>query len=205
MVQTVGYEFCHLGFIVGEPEANDEIVDLDSVGEAATHGSEVLGLSRLWSIENGEVHMIEVRQSITVKRSPGEVFAFWSDHSNNPLWQKGQRRCTWTSEPPIRVGSTYDQEATMMGRPIISSFECVEYEPSRLIRIKTTKSALPLDITREVEVSADGGTTLRATIRGEPQGFMKLFNPLTRWMVARNVRKDYENLKELLDGDADID
>ena len=41
----------------------------------------------------------------------------------------------WTSEPPIRVGSTYDQEAALFGRPIVSSFECVEYQPgSTMVR-----------------------------------------------------------------------
>lgn len=144
--------------------------------------------------------MIEVSQTIIVNRPPEEVFEFWSDHSNNPQWQQGQRSCIWTSEAPIGVGSTYDQEAAFLGRPIISSFECVEYEPSKRIRMKTTKSSLPLDIIREVSPSPDGGTTLVATIRGEPSGLMKLFNPLTRRMVERNTRQDYQRLQALLDG-----
>ena len=142
--------------------------------------------------------MIEVRESIIVDRPIEEVFAFWGDHANNPQWQKGQRRCTWTSEPPLGIGSTYDQEAAFLGRPIISSFECVEFEADRRIRMKTTKSNLPLDITREVSTTSDGRTRLDATIQGEPQGLMRLFNPLTRRMVASSVRKDYERLEALL-------
>ena len=142
--------------------------------------------------------MIEVRESITVDRPIAEVFAFWSDHANNPQWQKGQRSCTWTSAPPMGVGSTYDQEASFLGRPIISSFECVEFEPQQRIRMKTTKSNLPLDITREVSVASDGRTRLDATIRGEPQGLMRIFNPMTQRMVAASVRKDYARLEALL-------
>ncbi len=40
-------------------------------------------------------------------------------------------RCVWTSEPPIGVGSTYDQQARFMGREIVSSFEVVEFVPGR--------------------------------------------------------------------------
>ena len=149
--------------------------------------------------------MIEVRQSITVKRPPAEVFAFWGDHANNPQWQMGQRRCTWTSEPPIGVGSTYEQEAALMGRPIISTFECVEFEPDRRIRMKTTTSTIPLDITREVAPDGDGGTTLTATIRGGPEGIGRLFDPIMKWMVGRNVGKDYQRLKELLDEGPETD
>lgn len=144
--------------------------------------------------------MIEVRVSIDVDRPPEEVFDFWSEWSNNPRWQTGMDSCTWTSEPPMQLGSTYDQRASFLGRPIVSSFEVVEYEPGIKVRIKTTKSSLPLDITREVSPRSNGGTTLNAIIRGEPGGPMKLFNPLTQRMVKRNVTKDYDRLKAMLDG-----
>lgn len=144
--------------------------------------------------------MIEVEVTIQVDRAPDEVFAFWSDWTNNPRWQSGMERCTWTSEPPLRVGSTYDQEARFLGRPIRSSFEVVEYEPDRRIRIRTTAGTLPLDITREVLPQPDGGTTLHAIIRGEPTGVLRLLGPLTQRMVERNVRADYARLQEMLDG-----
>ena len=140
--------------------------------------------------------------TIHAKPPPHEVFKFWGDHSNNPKWQKGQRSCVWTSDPPIGIGSTYDQEAALLGRPIISSFECVEFEPDTMIRMKTTKSTMPLDITRTVSPGPNGGTTLNAIIRGEPTGLMRLLNPLTKRMVERNVNKDYQRLQELLDGNA---
>ncbi|MGI9615167.1 MAG: SRPBCC family protein [Acidimicrobiales bacterium] len=143
--------------------------------------------------------MIEVLIDIDVKAPPDEVFAFWSDHANNPSWQNGMKSCTWTSEPPIGVGSTYDQEASFLGRPITTSFEVVEFEPGTKIRITSTVSTLPLDITREVAPTAEGGTNLKATIRGEPGGLMKLMNPLSQRMVARNVNRDYARLKVLLD------
>lgn len=144
--------------------------------------------------------MIEVIVTIDVDRPPDEVFAYWADWTNNPNWQSGMERCTWTSEPPLRVGSTYDQEARFLGRPIRSSFEVVEYHPERRIRIRTTRSTIPLDITREVVPRPEGGTTLHATIRGEPRGLLRLLGPLTQRMVERNVRADYARLQALLDG-----
>lgn len=93
---------------------------------------------------------------------------------------------------------TTDRLRPFMGRPVVSSFEVVEYEPGQVVRIRTTKSTLPLDITRRVAARPDGGATLKATIRGEPQGAMKLFNGLTRRMVKRNVDADYDRLKVLL-------
>jgi hypothetical protein len=134
-----------------------------------------------------------------VRQSPSEVFDFWAEWSNNPKWQLGMQSCMWTSEPPIRVGSTYDQHATFMGRPIVSSFEVIEFQAGSKIRIKTTKSTLPLDITRQVSPGNDGGSTLNATIRGKPAGVARLLNPLMARLVRRNILRDYDRLKALLD------
>lgn len=147
--------------------------------------------------------MIEVDIVREVGRDADEVFAYWSDWTNNPTWQTGMDRCVWTSEPPLEVGSTYDQEATFLGRPIRSSFEVVEHEPGHRLRIRTTESTIPLDITREVTPLPDGGTRLHALIRGNPTGLLGLLEPLTQRMVARNVRKDYDRLVELLEAGRD--
>ena len=63
--------------------------------------------------------MIEVNVHIDIERPPAEVFDYWADWTNNPAWQKGMERCETTSEPPRRVGSTYDQHAKFLGRPIV--------------------------------------------------------------------------------------
>jgi len=152
---------------------------------------------------HGEFGVIEVKVQRDVNQPPDEVFAYWADWTNNPIWQKGMVSCTWTSEPPLGIGSTYDQAARFLGRPIISSFEVVEYEPDRRIRIKTTKSTLPLDITREVIPRDDGGTTLSAVIRGEPRGPMRLFESLAQKMVERNINADYDRLRATFDRERD--
>lgn len=143
--------------------------------------------------------MIEVVVSVEVARPADEVFAYLADWSNNPQWQDGMVACTWTSEPPLQVGSTYDQEARFLGRPIVSSFEVVEHEPGRRVRIVTTQSTMPLDITREVEPLDEGRTRVTATIRGGPEGLLSLADPLTERMVRRNVEADYARLKALLE------
>ena len=66
--------------------------------------------------------MIEVTIDLYIEEKPEKVFAFISDFANNPQWQDGMVSCVFTSEPPLRVGSTYDQKAQFLGRDIISSF-----------------------------------------------------------------------------------
>lgn len=142
--------------------------------------------------------MIEVRATADIARPAPEVFAFVADMSNNPRWQSGQESCSWTSPGPIGVGSTYDQRARFLGRPVVSSFEVVEFVPERRIRIRTVGSGMPMDITREVEPLGDGGARVTATIRGGPTGVLALLDPVTRRIVERSVRGDYARLEALL-------
>jgi uncharacterized protein YndB with AHSA1/START domain len=142
--------------------------------------------------------MIETVVTREIARPADEVFAFVADASNNPRWQFGMQRCTRTSEPPIRVGSTYDQHARFLGRDIVSTFEVVELVPDRRIRIRTLESPMPIDVVREVEPLAAGRARVRATVRGGPTGTLRLLDPLTKVLVQRSVRRDYERLAALL-------
>ena len=142
---------------------------------------------------------MEVTASINIDRSPQEVFDYLADMSNNPKWQNGMQACTWTSEPPLRLGSTYDQEAKFLGKRIVSSFEVVEFEPGERIRIRTTSGTMPIDVTRQVAPSENGGTEVRAVVRGEPTGLLRLAKPVMRLLVQTSVHRDYRRLKQLLE------
>lgn len=144
--------------------------------------------------------MIETTTTIEVRRPADEVFAYISDMSNNPQWQSGMKSCRWTTEPPIAVGSRYDQLATFLGKVITSRFEVVEYEPGRCIRIVTYESTFGLDITRMVEPVDETTCRVTAIVKGEQAGVFKLFGPLLSKMVASSVRRDYEALQDILEG-----
>ena len=52
------------------------------------------------------------------------------------------QECRWTSEPPLRLGSTYDQEAKFLGKAIVSSFEVIEFAKCVLANRKPTRGNL---------------------------------------------------------------
>jgi hypothetical protein len=127
------------------------------------------------------------------------VFDFLADMSNNPKWQKGMQECRWTSDPPLRLGSTYDQVARFLGKEIVSSFVVTEFAPGHRIRIQTTSGTMPIDVIREVAAVVDGRSSVSATVTGDPSGVFRLAAPLMRLMVSRSVDRDYRRLKELLE------
>ena len=145
---------------------------------------------------------METTAAIEIERPADEVFDYVADMAKNPEWQQGQRRCTWTSDPPLRIGSTYDQEARFLGRRIVSSFEVVEYEPGRRIRIRSVGGSMPIDVTRTVEPLGSQRCRVMATVRGEAPGLIRLLGPLLPRLVGRSVRGDYRRLRDRLEGRA---
>jgi uncharacterized membrane protein len=143
--------------------------------------------------------MIRVETSVHIDRPSDEVFAFISNFENNPLWQSGQVEARFTSEGPLRVGSTYDQVAKFLGRRIESTFEVLEYEPGRKVKATSTSGSFPITFTRMVEEAAGGGAQVSAVVEGDSSGFFKLAEPLLARMVQRSVKMDYRNLKQVME------
>lgn len=143
--------------------------------------------------------MLEVATQQTVRRSASDVFDFIADMSNNPQWQKGMQSCVWTSEPPLRFGSTYDQKAKFLGKKIVSSFEVTEFVPGEHIRIATTSGSMPIDVSRTVDPVTDHVCVVEAIVRGDATGLFRLATPLMKVLVGRSVNADYKRLKTLLE------
>jgi hypothetical protein len=142
---------------------------------------------------------MKMRTSLEIERPADEVFAIVSDFSRNPEWQSGMRTTTWTSEPPMRTGSTYEQVARFLGRDVVTTFEVVAYTPGRSIGIESRESSFPIQVTRSVEPIGEGRCLVTADVSGQPGRFFGLFGPLLERMAAKSVRSDYQSLKQLLE------
>ena len=142
---------------------------------------------------------ITAHADTAIRQPPDEVFATLADFEANPRWQKGMKTCRFVTEPPLRVGSRYEQEASFLGRKILSLFEVVELEPGRSITITTIESSFPITVTRTVEPDGEGGSRVRAEVTGDATGFFRIARPLLARMVQRSVDRDYRVLKETLE------
>ena len=136
----------------------------------------------------------DFEHSIEIDRPAEPVFRYLADFENNPQWQGGMQSCRWTSDEAGVVGATYVQEARFLGRRIDTYFVVTELEPGRRISIESTQSTFPIQVTRSV-TPTPGGCRVRAHVRGQPTGLLKLFSGL----VARSVAKDYARLKQMLE------
>ena len=113
------------------------------------------------------------------------------------------RSSRWTTPPPVHVGSRYEQLSHFLGREIHTSFEVTRHEPGWLITIESRQgSSFPIKVTRSVEPRGAAATHVREEVEGDTSGFYTIAEPLLKPVVVRNIRRDYRNLKKVMEGRA---
>jgi hypothetical protein len=81
---------------------------------------------------------VDITSGVEIDRPLVEVWAVISDFARNTEWQGGMKACSWITEPPIAVGSRYDQEAGFLGRTVRTTFEFDESGDDRRSRGRST-------------------------------------------------------------------
>jgi hypothetical protein len=112
------------------------------------------------------------------------------------------RSATWTTPPPVHLGSTYEQHARFFGKDIVTSFEVTHLDPPRSITITSRRSPFPLTVTRAVAPLAAKRARVTETVDSDPAGFYRIATPILARLVERNIRADYRRLKRYLEAQA---
>jgi uncharacterized protein YndB with AHSA1/START domain len=133
-----------------------------------------------------------------IAASPPDVFGVIADFEQGPRWQPNMRSAQWTTAPPPRVGSTFEQTAHFMGRDLKATYEVTEYDPPRFVAIRSTSGPFPITVRRTVEPNGDGTRVTEASTGG-PGGVARLFSPLLTGLLRRTIRGDYRHLTKLLE------
>ena len=140
---------------------------------------------------------IDVTAEVRVRRPRDEVAAYMSDPANDPEWIGGLRQARLVGDGPVAEGSRVARVASFMGRRVEYVNEITRLEPGSLLDMRSVKAPFPMHITYTFE-DRDGGTLVRNHVRGGG-GIISLGSPLFAPMVRRNVRRDLERLRDVLE------
>jgi uncharacterized protein YndB with AHSA1/START domain len=145
--------------------------------------------------------MITVQKSIVIDRSPKEVFAFVSDQTNAPRWQRGLAVVRRTTDGPIGIGTRHTFERTLMGRKMDGSNEYTRYEPNALVAFAWS-GPMPGQASYIVEPAGMDRTRLVSRLEMQAHGLLRLAEPLLAAGLRRDVEANLDTLKHLLESEA---
>ncbi|MGH2763521.1 MAG: SRPBCC family protein [Thermoleophilaceae bacterium] len=140
---------------------------------------------------------IDVLAEVRVARPREEVAAYMTDPANDPEWIGGLREARLVGGAPVAEGRRVARVASFMRRRVEYVNEIVRLEPGSVLEMRSVKAPFPMHITYTFE-DADGATVVRNHVRGGG-GIFSLGSPLFAPMVKRNVQRDLERMRDVLE------
>jgi uncharacterized membrane protein len=140
---------------------------------------------------------IDVLAEVHVRRPREQVAGYMSDPANDPEWIGGLREARLLGDGPLRKGSQVARVASFLGRRVEYVNEITTLEPGSVLEMHSVKAPFPMHITYTFE-DRDGGTVVRNRVQGGG-GLFSLGSPLFAPLVRRNVQKDLERLRDVLE------
>jgi Polyketide cyclase / dehydrase and lipid transport len=138
----------------------------------------------------------DVHAEVVIVRPPEAVAAVMFDPGRDAEWTTGVVGSRAVTEGPLREGSVVERDVRFAGRRFTYRYEVMAADPYSLeLRVDRP---FPMAVTYRLEPT-DVGTRTSIRARGDAGGFFKLAGPLLNGMVRRNVSRDLQALKGLVE------
>jgi uncharacterized membrane protein len=147
--------------------------------------------------------MLTVEKSIVIGRPAEDVFAYVSDQTNAPRWQRGLLEVRRTSDGPIGVGTRHTFVRTFMGRRMEGSNEYTRWEPNKLVAFEATSGAVGLEASYIVEPIGTDRARLTSRLEMRAPGLLRVAEPLVSATLRRDINANLSTLKSLLEAGAE--
>lgn len=132
---------------------------------------------------------MRIEQSFTVRRPPGEVFAFMTDPANLASWQPSKVAVEPLTDGPPRKGYRVKERTRIGLRQWDQIVEFTEFEPGRALSTHIVEGPTPVDGRWTFASDEAGATRVHFVAEGDLTGLMRLLEPLLRRGIARSFRR----------------
>lgn len=145
--------------------------------------------------------MAVIAESIEISRRPEDVFAYATDYSHFPQWQRRVVSARQEGNAPLAVGSRAAVIRRVGPRQLLTTEEIIELDPPRTWQVRGTGRLPVVAIATGTVKPLDEGQRSLITIALEfdGHGIGKLLAPLIRCQSRKQLPKDGKQLKELLE------
>ena len=142
---------------------------------------------------------MRVEESIEIDRPLQEVFDYVSDVGNYPEWMAHVLEVLKDTEGPPQQSDRFIVAIKSVGRRFETPYERTSYEANRRYTDRAVGGPIPNQRWDCTFQEVPGGTRLTRAVDAEPGGLLKLLEPLQKRPVERQIRKDLQTLKEVLE------
>jgi uncharacterized protein YndB with AHSA1/START domain len=142
--------------------------------------------------------MATFENTVTIRRSPKDVFAFLANFENIPTWNYAISETKKTSPGPVGVGTTYRQLRSVPSRSE-EGFQVTAFEPSSRLEVHGDIGPFTATISYLLAPTNDGTRLTNVVDLELSSGPLRLAAPLAASRVQTAVAANLDTLKQLLE------
>ena len=136
-----------------------------------------------------------------IRRPVHEVFDFVATHQfeNHPKWEPEVLSIRKLTDGPLRTGTRAVMVRQEFGRRREVPYEVVEFEPERIMTVRSVEKWIIFQITFQFAPAAPAATNLGVAVSIHLHGIMKLLGPGLNVLFRRNGTLLTRRLKEIVE------
>lgn len=142
---------------------------------------------------------MRVEASIEINRPLHEVFSYVADVGNYPRWMAHVLEVRTDTPGPPRQSDRFVVAIKSVGRSFETPYERISYESDRRYTDQALGGPIPNHQWDSAYQEVPGGTRLTRTVDVESGGLLKLLEPLQKRTAGRQLRKDLQTLKDVVE------
>jgi uncharacterized membrane protein len=142
---------------------------------------------------------MRVEESIEINRPLQEVFNYVSEVGNFPEWTAHTLEVRKDTPGIPQQSDRFTVAIKSVGRRFETPYERTSYEANRRYTDRAVGGPIPDQRWEYAFREVPGGTRLTRAVDAEPGGLLRLLEPVQKRLVHRQLRKDLESLKDLLE------
>lgn len=142
---------------------------------------------------------MRVEESVEINRPVPEVFNYVSDVGNYPEWMAHALGVRQETPGPPQEGDHFVVAIKSVGRRFETPYERTSYEVNRRCTDRAVGGPIPDQRWQSTFQEVPRGTRMTRGVDAEPAGLLKLLEPLQRRAAERQLKKDLQTLKGVLE------
>lgn len=143
--------------------------------------------------------MIRLAGSIEIAAPPEQVFDFLADLENAARWQSGVFDAHLITDPPLRVGSRFQESFTMKRRRFDAVCEMTSMDRPQAFAFRTVGSGTMSYEGAFNLVPTETGTSLGYTTSASLRGYLRFLEPLMRREALSESEAELERIRQAVE------
>ena len=142
---------------------------------------------------------MRIEESVEITRPLEEVFKYVSDVGNYPQWMAHVLEVRKHTPGPQLHSDSFVVAIKSVGRRFETPYERTSYETDRRYTDRAVGGPIPDQRWHSAFQEVPGGTRVTRAVDVESGGLLKLLEPLQKWAAQRQLKKDLQTLKHVLE------